>query len=765
MSRELDRRDFRESRLTDDRRAELRSVAEEVSNHLPGEQRIDIRSFDHTTGNAGVVSLESAPSETGNYVERALEHLQNIKESLGLAAAQPVEFAPDPHVQRTSSNAVAVHLQQLYEGIPIFEAAQAVRFAPDGALQDTAGSSITIAEELDAAPSLAVEEAVRIAAEHVAVPQPDEQDATDQFGEPMRPSRVDLSDFEPTVIRTSPEEAPRPTALEAGPFSDEITANLLWFPIGGDLRLTWETVITLPNYESQYRTIVDAETGEILYCKQLVNYVAGTGNVYVRDGDGARQMVDFPRPLGDYGLPIPSGLPLGFPDDWVDVDRTVGNNTNAHQQTMNAMGNEITGPSFQGQVQNNGVVTFNPANATGAEQQVLNIFYYNGYMHDFFYLLGFREGDGNFQANNFGRGGLGGDRVDARAYPGAVRGTASMSRSVDGNVSIMRMGLLTSTNRHTAFDSTVVFHEFTHGLTTRLVGGPQNSQALDAPQSNGMGEGWGDYTACIINNVTVVGAWVFNDPDGLRGFRYDQNFPDDFGDLGTGRYAADPVSGQPNDEHNVGEIWCATLMEMTRNIGKNLAVQLVVDALILSPANPSFLNMRDSILLALDNLRHDGLISCSDHQTALNDIWRAFARFGMGPEAQSNGAQLTGIVADFNAPPTTRSISVGATVSGISFGNVHVGDDRTMDFGITNVGTDDVTVTLPTQPTPPPFRNFRWDHQGSFVVKPCSRTVVNVEFRPQGEGLIEQMLTITSNTPESPHTIRLHGRAIGGPIP
>jgi hypothetical protein len=168
----------------------------------------------------------------------------------------------------------------------------------------------------------------------------------------MRPSRVDLSGFEPTVIRTCPEEAFRPTALEAGPFGDEITANLLWFPIDGDLRLTWETVITLPAYESQYHTIVDAETGEILYCKQLVNYVAGIGNVYVRDGDGARQMLDFPRPLGDYGLPIPFGLPLGFPDDWVDVDRTVGNNTNAHQAD--------TGPSFQGQVQYNGVVNFNP---------------------------------------------------------------------------------------------------------------------------------------------------------------------------------------------------------------------------------------------------------------------------------------------------------------------------------------------------------------------------------------------------------------------
>jgi hypothetical protein len=31
-------------------------------------------------------------------------------------------------------------------------------------------------------------------------------------------------------------------------------------------------------------------------------------------------------------------------------------------------------------------------------------------------------------------------------------------------------------------------------------------------------------------------------------------------------------------------------------------------------------------------------------------IWESFAKFGMGSGAQSNGAQLDGIVANFNAP-------------------------------------------------------------------------------------------------------------------
>jgi hypothetical protein len=72
-----------------------------------------------------------------------------------------------------------------------------------------------------------------------------------------------------------------------------------------------------------------------------------------------------------------------------------------------------------------------------------------------------------------------------------------------------------------------------------------------------------------------------------------------FGKLGTGRYTGFLPDGRRHP-HPIGEIWCATLMEMNRNIGAELGVQLVVDALKLSPTNPSFLEMRDSILAALD---------------------------------------------------------------------------------------------------------------------------------------------------------------------
>lgn len=649
MSRELDRRDFTVNKVTPAREAELRSRAADVSNRLPGTHRIRIASFDAVTGNPSVVTSEAAPAESGNYIQRALDHVQQISRALGLEATQPVEFVADPHVQRTTSEAVAVHLQQQYKGIDVFQAAETVRFAPNGALQDTVGSRVTIAQDLSVSPQLSVEEAVRKAAEHVAAPQPDEQGATDQFGEPLNLPRVNLMNFVPKIIATFPNKPERPTVLEAGPFGDEIKANLLWFPLGENLHLGWEIIITMPQYAGQYRTVVDATTGEILYCHQLVQAVAARGNVYRADGSSPRQMTDFPRLLADYELPLPAELPATFPDDWVTANQSVGNSTRAH------LGE--SGPTIQGTVQN-GVLTFNPTDALGDDQKVLNIFYYNCYMHDFFYLLGFREADGNFQHDDFGRGGVAGDRVDARAHSGAVWGTANMGTPVDGFSPVMNMGLVTATNRHTAFDASVVFHEFMHGVTNRLVGGPMNDRALEEPQSGGMGEGWGDYIACTINNTTVVGSWVVNRAEGIRGFPYTSNFPDTFADLGSGRY---------DEVHNIGEIWCATLLEMNRKVGNKLGVQLVVDALKLSPANPSFLDMRDAILAALDNKRAAGQLTADAHSAARRDLWGVFARFGMGPNARCNGASLSGIVADFQPPaerptePTEPGVQVEAS--------------------------------------------------------------------------------------------------------
>jgi extracellular elastinolytic metalloproteinase len=164
------------------------------------------------------------------------------------------------------------------------------------------------------------------------------------------------------------------------------------------------------------------------------------------------------------------------------------------------------------------VLTFNPANATGDDQKVLNIFYYCCYMHDFSYLLGFREASRNFQTNNLGRGGLAGDPVDARSFPGAVFGTANMSRSVDGTSPIMNMGMVTSTNRHTAFDSTVVFH------SSRTASQPPGRRRHEHEQpllAIGGGMGRLERLHRLHDQQRDRGGnWILNNANGIRNFPY-----------------------------------------------------------------------------------------------------------------------------------------------------------------------------------------------------------------------------------------------------
>jgi extracellular elastinolytic metalloproteinase len=552
----------------------------------------------------------------------------------GLLAATPPEYVADPHVQQTSSGAVTVHLQQEYKGIPVFQAAQAVRFAPDGSLQETVGTDVPVSgAALDPVPRLPATEAVRRAAEYVTAPDPDAEQATSPFGLPIDPPHVDLTGFVPQAIAAFPEKADRPTVLAAGPFGDQIKAGLLWFPLDDGLHLAWEVLLTLPDYAGQYRTLVDAATGEILYCRQLIHSLLAQGNVYRRDGAGAREMTPFPPPLNVYQVRPVTPLPNGFPDSWVAADRTAGNCVVA-QVRDNGQPLAVTNQP--------GVPTFDPDDPRGDEQKVLNAFYYNCYIHDYFYLLGFREADGNFQLDDFGRGGTPGDPVSARIYNDSRWNmVARMFPTVDGQNQIMEVGLWPNNTRHAAFDAGVIFHEFTHGVTTRLVGGRVNAHALDAAQSSGMGEGWGDYFACTITGTTVVGAWLTGNPGGIRRNAYDSRFPGRFNQLGTAGYT---------EAHEIGEIWGATLMEMNRNIGADLGVQLVVDALKKSPSNPSFLDMRGAILAALDDQRAAGLSSAEQYDAALWGIWQAFAKFGMGPAARSNGATLSGIVADTTVP-------------------------------------------------------------------------------------------------------------------
>jgi extracellular elastinolytic metalloproteinase len=647
MVREIDTRDFT-SFTGSGRGASARAAAVDLTSPMSGGATLTARDVSGLTGNPKMLSASAAPTVVGSLIEDALREVRQSSAALGFAASTPAEFTPDPHVYTTSAGSNVVHLHQQHHGIPVFGMARTVRYSKDRQLRAIAGDNIDIAPDVAVIPTVNAKHAMRAAAHHLA--QPEVTESVDVWGQPLPNITVDADNYEPEIL-ASFDLPSHPTVVAQGPFGAVIPMHLVFFPQGSTTRLAWRITATMPDQIAQYIIVVAADRTDdvaILYCRSNTHAIAARGNVYVHNpGERDRQMVDFPLPLTAYPIEPPLELPEGFPQNWVDETVTQGNNTKA------TLG--FSTQTYEGTLQD-GVVIFDPSSNTDDDQKVLNTFYFCCYMHDFFYMLGFDEASGNFQAFNFTGAGDDEDPVRARAHSGPVIGTANMGTPVDGSPPVMNMGLVASTDRHTAFDSDVVFHEFAHGLTNRLVGGRMNVDALDMLQSGGMGEGWGDYFALTIQNYfrndekVVTGDWVTNRSGGIRGFPYDENFPDHFGHLGTGRYTG---------VHNIGEIWCAALMHMNRRIGAELgdvyrghrlSWQIVVDALKLSPANPSFLDMRDAILEALADMRDSGRLNEPDYATARRGAWTAFARFGMGPNAQSPTADLFGIEADFQLP-------------------------------------------------------------------------------------------------------------------
>jgi extracellular elastinolytic metalloproteinase len=309
-------------------------------------------------------------------------------------------------------------------------------------------------------------------------------------------------------------------------------------------------------------------------------------------------------------------------------------------------------------------VTFVPDEPLGDDQLVVNAFYFCNFLHDVFERLGFDRAAGNFEQGAAAPGDSEGLAVEVIARPAQTFGIASFLPSFDPPT--LRLGRHPDSQRHTALDFTVVAHEYSHGVAFRLVGGVDDGSGLVQPQSKGISEGLADFFAFTLADrrrqpgepsVTGIGCWLKGDDVGLRRHRYDQPYPGGFGDLGTEDYER---------PHDVGEIWCATLLAvlaaMTAPLGDDQATwtcwMVVVDALKKVESNPSFLDMRDAMLEALEDLEVDAdevgaTLTKAQRTAAEQAMWEAFAHFGMGANAVCHNAYLdrTTIRADDTVKP------------------------------------------------------------------------------------------------------------------
>src|SRR5678815_1536968 len=273
--------------------------------------------------------------------------------------------------------------------------------------------------------------------------------------------------FVENYSRTSSTEMSR-FANPLDPNLEEVLSEQNVVRVAGESRLAWH-VFAEVGPEEWYEILLDAYTGELLVRHNLYLFEA-QGTVYTEAPDkGARQLISF---VGDTTINTTAG--------WMGTSTvTTGNNVEAYldADANNAPDNNNgAGLSIGHATAANQDFTFPFSTTVDPRTQqaavVTNLFYYNNVMHDFSYNLGFTETARNFQVNNFGRGGTGNDSVRAEAQDGSGTNNANFATPPDGSRPRMQQFLFTSPNpdRDSSVDGDVVFHEYGHGISNRLIG-------------------------------------------------------------------------------------------------------------------------------------------------------------------------------------------------------------------------------------------------------------------------------------------------------
>jgi extracellular elastinolytic metalloproteinase len=566
-------------------------------------------------------------------------------------------------------------------------------------------------------------------------------------------------------------------------------------------------VLRLPDGHHWYDLFVDASTGAVLdkfdwITEEAIGPPAGSYDVIPFP---AESPLDLPQTTV-VGPADPTASPFGWHDTngaaGAEFTVTKGNNVFA-QTDLDANNNPA------GEIQPDGGAglvfdwffdeVLGPYNGENKEASVVNLFHWNNIVHDILYQYGFNEPAGNFQENNYGNGGVGGDPVQADALdgsgtdnanfatppdgsdprmqmyrwvspfaqivtvnsPGGIAGdyvanpsnnggtanglTADLALVVDGTpptddacetvtnnltgkIALIRWseGLCNSSvfvanaaaagavaaiiiditdvpytnfggsaaipsvavgqsdgnlfvanlpvnatiddnpsayDRDSDFDSGVIAHEYGHGVSNRLTGGPSNVNCLGHPEQ--AGEGWSDWQALTLfadpadTSTTIRGLGNYvtfrpADGDGIRNFPYTTDLgvnPQTYIDIGT-----------TNIPHGVGEIWAAMLWEVYWNLvdrygfdsdiyfgtgGNNLAMQLVIDGMKLQPCSPTFVQARNAILAADDNA-NGSANEC--------EIWHGFAKRGLGFSAIAGGTGVGDEIEAFDLPPGVPAV-------------------------------------------------------------------------------------------------------------
>ena len=614
----------------------------------------------------------------------AIELIKQNQIQLGLTDFDVENTVVSSTYLNATSGIRMVYLNQTFKSIPVFNKMQVLAFKNNVLVSNT-GSRINFIDQLvniaSGVPAISASHAVQSVISDLKLSTKELINPTTESNGKLNFGQLNISEV-------------------------DIIAELIWLPISEkNVVLTWQIEIAPLKTSDHFMIRVDAVSGKVLDKNNYTVYekfndLKKTNNKHNHSNAevvSTNQLVPQQSPSvvssASYRvIPFPAESPLHangtaalVTDPWnlaggnatslqwhfdgtTYHDSTRGNNVWAQEDrdNNNINGKGATSSSAQPSLTFDIAPDYTVAPTTNSFQSfaTTNLLYWNNLMHDLTYNYGFDEVSGNFQNSNQGRGGLGSDYVVADAQDGSGTNNANFSTPVDGTKPRMQMYLSTysTPNRDGDIDNGVIAHEFMHGVSNRLTGGPANSSCLSNAEQGG--EGWSDYLALMsvtnwatatVNDGAIarpIGTYLFGQAPtgaGIRTYPYSTNMS-----INPWTYAM--MTGSGGAVHKIGEIWCATLWDMTWDIiamdginsnifntsgigGNSVALKLVIEGMRLQPCSPGYIDARNAILKA-DTIFFGAKYSCA--------IWKAFARRGMGKFAsQGLSSSTTDQVADF----------------------------------------------------------------------------------------------------------------------
>jgi extracellular elastinolytic metalloproteinase len=502
----------------------------------------------------------------------------------------------------------------------------------------------------------------------------------------------------------------RPAVQKAGSgarrmteFEGDNQAKLGIYTTFGGPRLVWRIVADKSSTQL-YDYMVDANTGEVLHRDNTVKFATGLAWDY------------FPGPIPYNNSGVATSRDFTA-KGWLASNATTlsGNNSHTYFDLLDdntpAAGDEV--PPSSGSNWNYPLTAFDgfscidttnfpcswdswTANSwqTNMKQNATQIFYFVNNFHDYLKntpAIAFTEAAGNFQVTNSTGQGAGGDAVQAQVLDGANTdngfpdsnhfNNANMGTRADGTPPRMQMYLMSGMGPsggdvNSGDDASVIYHEYTHGLSSRLVTDNDGNPALNAQQSGSMGEGWSDWYAMdfLVNHGYDADNAEVGDVNtafyvaGGPGFRSQPldcpvTFTDDpctnFNGAGDGGYTYGDfgkVAGGP-EVHADGEIWHQTLWELRQRLvakygaaaGDARVQTYVTRGMEFTPPSPSMIDARNGILQAETvATAAGGPFAGSDDDDVL---WQTFANRGMGYFAAAVDGNDVNPIANSSLPP------------------------------------------------------------------------------------------------------------------